>query len=197
MTSTDDADLVALAAATNHLVAVLDSIEDGQWALPTPCSEWDVTALVDHVTGGNWFTLEVLDGRSADEAMQSAIARFGDGSATREDAIRSATDQLAAFRADGILDGTWHHVAGQLPGSQILRLRFHDLVVHAWDLGQAIAPPASVPADLVAWGLEELGRPDSLTAQHITVAGAPEAEGSEPGSEPRTAGTSYLAAFGR
>ncbi len=27
----------------------LDAVDESQWGLPTPCAEWDVRALVNHV----------------------------------------------------------------------------------------------------------------------------------------------------
>lgn len=187
----DDLDLAALATATTNLVAAIGSIGDGHWDRPSPCSEWDLAALVDHVTGGNWFTLQVLAGRPADEAMRWAIERFGEGSATGEAAIRSATDQAEAFGRSGVLERSWDHVAGPLPGHQILRLRVHDLIVHTWDINQTVAPPASVPAGLVDWGLGELARGDSLTAEHVVVGSAT----TPPAGNGAAAG--YLTAFGR
>lgn len=37
-------------AATAEIVA---RIADGQWALPTCCTEWNVRQLLNHVAGGN------------------------------------------------------------------------------------------------------------------------------------------------
>ena len=29
----------------------VDGIDDGQWGKPTPCADWDVRELINHVTG--------------------------------------------------------------------------------------------------------------------------------------------------
>lgn len=192
MTSTQDPDLLALAEVTTDLVAALGSIEDQHWNRPTPCSEWDLTALVDHITGGNWFTAHILGGASADGAMAATIAQFDDRPATSAAATESTRTQFDAFEQAGALDGSWHHVVGVLTGRQILRLRLHDLIVHTWDVNQTLRPPASVPTNLARWGLHELADDDSLMSEHFQLPGTSGA--SDPiGDLP----SAYLRAFDR
>ena len=69
----DDPDLVALAGVTSHLQLALSAIDAEHRALATPCSDWDLSGLVDHVTGGNWFPIRALAGDSSDEAMASTM----------------------------------------------------------------------------------------------------------------------------
>ena len=191
MRSTQDPDLDALISLSGHLSAALGAIGDRELTLPTPCSGWDLTALVDHVTGGNWFTARILGGQTADQAMSNAIEQFGRGGASSEVAVSSVSEQLVAFLQPGVLDRSWHHVAGDLTGRQILRLRLHDLIVHTWDIEQTIGPPASLPADLARWGLTELSHQESLTSKHFGLTSIPKAGSTE---DPETA---YLSSFGR
>jgi len=191
MTTRQDADLDALTSLSSHLVAALGAIGDHQLTWATPCSDWDLAALVDHVTGGNWFTAQISYGHTADEAMTRTIEQFKGGSASTMEAISSVNDQLTAFKQPGTLDRTWHHVAADLSGGQILRLRLHDLIVHTWDIEQTLDPPASLPGDFVRWGLAELSDTESLTPElfeltTLTGAGAIE--------DPAVA---YLHSFGR
>lgn len=190
--NTDDADLAALEKVTADLVDALTGINDSQGALPTPCTEWNLADLVDHVTGGNWYTVRVLAGDTSDTALAATMARFGYGPVSSSAAIRSATDQLEAFKSAEALNRSWHHVAGELAGRQILRLRVHDLIVHTWDINEARQPPASVPTKLAEWGLRELQDADSLMSKHFEI---PDASGDRlPTDDPASA---YLCAFGR
>ena len=191
MTSTQDPDLDALISLSGHLSAALRAILDLELTLPTPCSDWDLAALVDHVTGGNWFTGQILGGHTADEAMTNTMELFGGRSATPEEVASSVNEQLTAFKKASVLDRTWHHVAGDLTGRQILRLRLHDLIVHTWDIEQTIDPPASLPADLLRWGLAELSDQESLTPAHFDLTTIPRAGANE------DAEVSYLRSFGR
>lgn len=171
--SEHDPDLAALRSLTTHLRGALDSIEDHQWPLSTPCADWDLSGLVDHVTGGNWFTTRILAGQSAAGAMAETVEQFDGRSATGEEAASSLDDQYEAFIAPGVLDRIWNHVVGDLTGRQVLRLRLHDLIVHTWDIEQSVGPPASVPEDLARWGLAELANDQSLTARHFGLTTRP------------------------
>jgi len=169
----EDDDVSALQAVTRNLMESVASIEIEQWTLATPCSDWDLTALVDHVTGGNWFTVAILAGDRAEDAMRATMERFGGGSATSEAVIRSLENQVAAFLEPGALDRTWSHMAGSLVGRQILRLRLHDLIVHSWDIEVTLRPGAALSDGLVRWGLDELAHDESLTAGHFEVVHRP------------------------
>ncbi|MHB1533489.1 MAG: maleylpyruvate isomerase family mycothiol-dependent enzyme [Acidimicrobiales bacterium] len=48
-----DADPEQLAAAAEVTGQVIDGVRDDQWGLPTPCEDWTVRDLVEHVVGGN------------------------------------------------------------------------------------------------------------------------------------------------
>jgi len=186
-----DPDLEALSFMSAHLDAALGTVADGQLSWSTPCSDWDLAALIDHVTGGNWFTAKILEGRAAEAALAEVRAQFGEGSASLKAASTSVRDQAMAFERPGVLEGTWHHVAGDLTGRQILRLRLHDLIIHTWDVQQTIDPPASLPRALARWGLTELSDPDSLAAEHFRVAPS----FSDTGAANRV--TTYLSTFDR
>ena len=191
ITSIHGPDLAALTSTTDQLSTALDSIEDHHWSLATPCTDWDVAALVDHVTGGNWFTIRILAGNSADEAMADTMKQFGGNGVTREEAVSSVNDQLIAFSQPGVLDRHWNHVAGDLTGAQVLRLRLHDLIIHTWDIEQTLDPPAALPSALVRWGLGELADDESLTSKHFELASTPGPDAS------RDPGAVYLSSFGR
>ncbi len=176
MSSTGDVDLAALETVIEKIADSVRAISPDQRHDPTPCSEWNLTALVDHITGGNWFTVAVLAGERAEDPMTIAMKRFGGRSATGEEALHSLTEQLIAFRRTEVLDRTWNHAVGDASGRTILRLRLHDLIVHSWDIQEALRPGASVPDDLVRWGLGELRDAGSSTAQHFGLVDEPAAQ---------------------
>jgi uncharacterized protein (TIGR03086 family) len=191
MTITADSDLAALDTVTANLADLVASIEEHHGALATPCTDWNLTALVDHVTGGNWFTVTILAGDRAEDAMSVTLSQFGGKSATRTAAIGSLTDQLDAFHRPEVLDRTWNHVAGDLTGRQILRLRLHDLIVHSWDLEQTLRPGADLDGGLVQWGLDDLAREGSLAAEHFGLVDLASAGLARDGA------AAYLRLFGR
>ena len=78
-------------------------------------------------------------------------------------------EQELAFAQPGVLEQRCSHVAGDLTGAQVLKLRSHELIVHGWDLGVAVASDRTVPDQLVVWALEELAMPDSVMAAHFNL----------------------------
>jgi uncharacterized protein (TIGR03086 family) len=141
----------------------VNAVGPDQWDAPTPCSEWNVRDLANHVVGEDLWTEPLMRG--------STIADVGDrfdGDVLGDDPIRSAL--AAATEAT-------RSVAETLPSQGIVHLSYgdeqmeeyvHQLaadhLVHGWDLavatnGEARLDPALV-AEVAAWfaGREELYR---------------------------------------
>ena len=167
MDSAVDPDLAALATVTTHLSKSLAEIRDEHWQLPTPCDDWDLRGLIDHVTGGNWFTAAILSGASADRSLSETMLRFDPVSPTADEAIQAATLQLNAFHEPKILERLCDHVAGSMQGREVLRLRLHDLIIHLWDIDSSLRPTAQLRHDLAEWGIRELSRDSSMGARHF------------------------------
>lgn len=194
MTTLQDQDLLVLATVTDELVAAVAAATEDQRSWETPCPDWDLSALLDHIAGGNWFTSGILNGDTSDVAMATAMNRFEGGSATMDQVIGSADKQLKAFCGDGVLEATWHHVVGDLPGRQVLRIRLHDLIVHTWDIKQTIDPPALITNSVLDWAVDELAMEDSRAAG---LFGVEETTPAEPTKTSKTDTAAYLARFGR
>ena len=119
-----------------------------QWACPTPCAEWNVRDVADHILGGNRFTILIVDGLPAERAMNTVIR--GDFAGDPAQAFEvSSTAQLSALRRPGVLETMYEHPMGFLSGRQIARLRVSDLVVHAWDIARALGLPEELDHLLV------------------------------------------------
>jgi uncharacterized protein (TIGR03086 family) len=141
--------LDALDLATSTFVDVLAQVADGQLHVPTPCAEWDVAALIEHVTMGSEMAIALLDGASQEEALA-----FRDREFSGDDPIQSCRAavgvQVVRLRATTDWDEVVHHPVGDVPASQLLGFRTGDLTLHAWDLATAIGADAGLPAELAA-----------------------------------------------
>jgi uncharacterized protein (TIGR03086 family) len=191
VTDRGSADLLVLRSCVRHFLEVCGHIGPNHWVLPTPCDDWTLQELVDHVVGGNRFTLQVLGGATSDAAIDATMASFAEGGATAEDARSSMTAMEAAFRGPDVLDARFDHVVGELTGRQMLCLRLQDVIVHTWDLAHSLTIDTTLPADLVEWGTRELARSGSSTIEHFGV------DQRAAGDEPATAEARYLANFNR
>lgn len=153
---TDDAgDLALLDRAAAHFDAVLQAVRPDQLAGSTPCADWNVEALLQHVVGGNNWAMMLLNAVAADDAMTFArqTSFSGDYAA---DYAAGVTGMRAAFGAEGALAKTVFHPAGKMTGRQFLRMRASDLTIHSWDLARAVGADEALPDDLVAAALELL-----------------------------------------
>ena len=136
------------AAALDHTRRAVAGIDDEQWHLDTPCAEWDVHALLQHVVSGNLWVPELTAGRTIEEVGDAL-----DGDVLGNDPLAaydaSAAGAAAAFRADGVMDGPVAVSYGPVPGSVYCGHRFMDVLIHGWDLAYATGQDINLPEELV------------------------------------------------
>jgi uncharacterized protein (TIGR03086 family) len=164
-----DVDLEMLRHSNEALIEAVGFADQTSLDHPTPCAGWDVAELLDHITGGNRFSVNILTGMSADDALRVTRESFAPEHNPLARVIESAEAQLFAFFGDGVLQGSYDHVAGALTGRQVLRLRIHDVCIHIWDLLQAVNPMKGLDPVYVRWAIDELSRSDSLAARHMAT----------------------------
>jgi uncharacterized protein (TIGR03086 family) len=116
-----------------------------QWERPTPCSEWDARALVEHVIGFHDFLLLRPLGVRANRPRTDPAARW---EATRI-ALFVALDVPGAIDQATDLPG-----GGQSTPRAMLSALTTDVLVHSWDLARATdqAPAPDVLAAAIAYG---------------------------------------------
>lgn len=132
------------AAAFSQAQAVLDQVRPEHLDRPTPCAEFDVQALVNHLLGVAGRIDHVGRGGHFADAPAIAVgiepgdaaAEFG---ARREAAVATWTD-------DDLLGRTFTVPWGDVPGFAVLGGYVQELTVHSWDLAQAIGVDGLDPA---------------------------------------------------
>ena len=134
----------------------LVEVDGHLWGRPTPCDEWCVRDLVNHVVGGNVRYAMILAGQPDD-----AIARTREHDWLGSDALGSFDDGLArvtaSFSVPGILEASVRHPkVGAMTAAQLRVLRVNELTVHAWDLARAIDVDDRLDERVVSWLLERL-----------------------------------------
>lgn len=139
-----------VAGAFDRLVA---RVEDDDWNRPTPCAEWDVRALVNHVTRGNHNYVLLLRGGDRDEFLrQRELDALGTCPAVAH--RRSAALLTAEFDALGAASRLVDHPVGPMSGAKALGVRAIDTVTHTWDLASAIGAEEHTDDALVRWAEE-------------------------------------------
>lgn len=119
-----------------------------QWTAGTPCADWDVRALVNHVVGEQLWSVPLFAGATIAEVGQ----RF-DGDLLGADPVKAAAeaaeDAQAAVSGTGALERTVHLSFGDTPAEEYVRQLFADHLVHSWDLAVAIGADRRLDPDAV------------------------------------------------
>lgn len=132
---------------TNRIVA---GIGADQWDAPTPCTDWNVRMLLNHLVAGNILTAAVLGGAELpppeERARLSQVDRLGTDplAASRQ----SLEDLIEAFEQPGVLERVHPSPVGQVPGAALVHLRTTETLVHGWDLARATGQPPDFPEAL-------------------------------------------------
>ncbi len=125
---------------------VIARIAPERLADPTPCTEWDVRGVINHMVGGNLRFAAQLTGEPGPERGDDVL---GDDPLT---AFRDSMHRLcAAFDRDGLLEETVQTPFGPGPGAMLVTMRASDLTVHSWDLAAATGQPRDLDPDLIGF----------------------------------------------
>ncbi len=173
--------------ATRRIVA---GIGPDQWQNPTPCEDWDVRTLVNHVVSGNWWAAELAAG--------ATIAEVGDrldGDVLGGDPVVEYDDSAAAAAAVFLRPGAMEAPAavsyGPVPGEVYCGHRLIDVLVHGWDLAVGSEQDPALETELVAACLAVV----EPQAEALAASGAFRTDVvAPPGADPQTV---LLAILGR
>ena len=150
MSSAFDGIVDRFTAASGAFGEKLGMVRTEQLTWGTPCTEWDVRQLVNHMTRGNLSYIRLLEGATSAEFL-----RMRDADALGDDPAgayaRSAGECAAAFARPGALRQVLDYPLGQVTGAQALAVRTTDTAIHTWDLARAVGADDTLRPDLVAW----------------------------------------------
>jgi uncharacterized protein (TIGR03086 family) len=125
-----------------------------QWELSTPCSDWNVRELVNHVTGESLWAVPLVQGSTIEDVGD----RF-DGDLLGEDpgkvALDAAEDGVVAVSERLPSGGTVHLSYGEEQLDEYVRQLVADHLIHAWDLAAALGlelvPDPDVVGEVADW----------------------------------------------
>jgi uncharacterized protein (TIGR03086 family) len=176
--------------AVEEFGARVGAVGDDQWELPTPCADWNVRQLVNHLVYENRWTVPLMEG--------GTIAEVGDryegdllGDRPMAAWDESSAEAVAAVTADGALERTVDLSSGPTPAGEYVSQLFADHLIHAWDLARAVGADERLDPELVAacaaWfvSMEDIYRAVGAVGERPQVPAGADAQ------------TTLLAAFGR
>ncbi len=137
------------ALAARLTVEIARQITPDHLTRPTPCSDWTVRQLLDHMTTENLGFGAAARGHGAeptawvgDPARQDPVADY----------LAATETLISAFAEPGVLERSFALPLlardRQFPGELAVLMQLVDSVVHAWDLARALDLPLTVDDDI-------------------------------------------------
>lgn len=155
--------IAALDEVGNEFGRLVDGTAPEQLDADTPCTEFTVRDLINHVTGGaTMFASAFENGAVPDDELARIMGDMVGDDPSAAYATASARVQ-AAYHAPGALDGMVTLPFGEMPRQAALGIAVFDVAVHGWDLAQATGQELQLSEDLAeeilvlgrAMGLEQ------------------------------------------
>ena len=152
-----------LVTAMRGFSARVEQVRPTDLGSPTPCADWDVRALVEHVVGELLWTSPLLAGQTiadvgdrldGDHVGSDAAAGWAAAVAAAEDAVVGVTDWSAPV----------HVSYGDIPSHAYVDEVATDVLVHTWDLARAIGADEQLDDHLVQLALEKVTQQKDLLA---------------------------------
>lgn len=165
MTQLTGVDLDLLAPCYRDTGEVLAAIPADRWDAPSPCTEWTVREVADHLVDALDYFATTVSGLTADRPADLL------------DAYRDATERcLAAFGRPGALAAEHPFADSTLAGWAIANVSLSESLVHGWDLATGAGVPyVPSPAAVAAVAGFSTGskRPDLFADPVPVPAGSP------------------------
>jgi uncharacterized protein (TIGR03086 family) len=134
-----------------HLGGVVTGLRPDQLDDPTPCANFTVRGVLEHmIAGATAFAAAYRGEQPAEPDLTDPLGSFGP----------ALGDLVAAITAPGALDRTVQGPFGAAPGDSFARYVVLDGLVHGWDLatatGQAYEPPDELVAAAAAFARQAI-----------------------------------------
>ncbi len=135
--------------AADQFGEAVHQISPDQWPLPTPCTEWDVRALLKHLVYECVWMPPLFEGQT--------IGQVGDryeGDILGDDPIAAWNEarkvSIAAVQAPGAMETTTHLSFGDVPGEEYATQVCFDLFIHGWDMRTALGMDTTMDPEILA-----------------------------------------------
>jgi len=130
-------DLLVRACASAR--SLLAEVTEAQLAQPTPCTDWTVRDLVNHIVGAMQFFADLAELGQSPEDEEWPDYTSGDFLATFG---RQVARAAAGFTAPGAMDKLMALPTGPTPGLIAIQVATGEIFVHSWDLAAALSAAA-------------------------------------------------------
>ncbi len=132
---------------------IIEGVSPDQLSLPTPCPDYDVSALRNHIVG--W--VKVFDAGCNRRAVEGDPAAYEVGEDPAGEFRAAAASLVAGWEEHGF-DRQVKVMSGEMPAPMVFNMTVMEYLTHGWDLATATSQPVSYTHDEAA---AALGRPQA------------------------------------
>jgi uncharacterized protein (TIGR03086 family) len=153
-----------LESVLTTLRPVIDGVSDDDTAAPTPCTDWDVRTLANHMLG----TVEAMRRVGAGEALDPDDPWGTQGDNFGEEWRGDLSAVLAAYVDAWSRPDAWEGEAmgGAMPKRTIGDMGYVEMMLHGWDLARGTGQDVEYDAPAVEQALEVMDRIGETGRQH-------------------------------
>lgn len=131
--------LTGILAKTGDIV---EGVRPDQYDLTTPCPEYDVRSLLNHIVG--W--IEVFDAGCHDRAYEGDATEYKCGADPGEEFRTAAASLVAGWEEHGF-DREVRVTSGKMPADMVFNMTVMEYLTHGWDLATATRQPVLFTED--------------------------------------------------
>jgi uncharacterized protein (TIGR03086 family) len=164
--------------AIDQTGAIVSGVKTDQLGDPTPCTEWDLRALLNH-------TIAAI--RMFDDAARGAAfnpSRFEDDNVGNDPGAsyeKAAVQLREALQKPGLLEATWNMPFGAVPGMIAVGFATLEVAQHGWDVAKASGQSADFDSEVTETALatarmapaEQVRQPGVFGPEQECPGGAP------------------------
>ncbi|WP_152360881.1 TIGR03086 family metal-binding protein [Microlunatus speluncae] len=137
------------ATASRQIIDIARQATPEQLNRSTPCGDWDLRQLFDHLTTENLGFAAAAQGHGSDPDVWVGDLERADPVA---DYVRATEALVVTFAEPDVLDRSFALPVltkdREFAGSQAVMMHLVDTVVHAWDLARALDLPITFDAEI-------------------------------------------------
>jgi len=111
---------------------IIESVRPEQLEGSTPCPDYSVRQLLDHIVG--W--VHVFVGAACGEPFEGDPSAYRAGDESGREFVAAARKLCTGWREHG-LDRSVRLAAGELPGQMVFNMTLMEYMAHGWDLAKA------------------------------------------------------------
>ncbi len=132
--------------ASEWTAGVFGGVQTDQYDAPTPCPEWNVKEMMNHIIGGGHMFAAAAQGADMSNPGDPPGDMVGDD--PEGSYRRSAAAVRASMEYPGVMEQMVKLPAAELPGQAMYGIAISEALVHGWDLAKATGQDTAFPDDL-------------------------------------------------